>query len=184
VRHLVWLEPGHVDWREAVDPQPTADAAIVRPLAVARCDLDPLMAAYGIFPGPYPVGHELVGELIRVGAGVSRHAVGDRVVVPFQVSCGGCAACCDGRFAACHVYRARAGSAFGFGSAGGGHGGAVADQLFVPAVLRLVAAGRFTPRSIVTTVVPFDQAADVWLEAPSTKLVLERAAAAANGGRR
>lgn len=36
------------------------------------------------------------------------------------------------RFAACHTYRAPAGASFGFGAAGGGHGGAVADLLAVP----------------------------------------------------
>ena len=53
--------------------------------------------------------------------------------MPFQVSCGTCVACRDGRFGACRTYRARAGAAFGFGEAGGGHGGAVADVLAVPA---------------------------------------------------
>lgn len=133
MRHLVWREPGRLAWEEAEDPLPASTEAIVAPLAAARCDLDPLMAANGIFPGPYPVGHEVVGQIAAVGAAVHRHAVGERVIVPFQVSCGGCEACRDGRFAACHTYRAQAGAAFGFGAAGGGHGGAVADLLRVPA---------------------------------------------------
>jgi threonine dehydrogenase-like Zn-dependent dehydrogenase len=138
VRHLVWQEPGRLGWEEADDPQPGPGEAVVRPLAVARCDLDPVMAAFGVFPGPYPVGHEVAGEVVAAGDGVRGHAVGDRVVVPFQVSCGACAACRDGRFAACATYRARAGAAFGFGPAGGGHGGAVADRLLVPAADHLL----------------------------------------------
>lgn len=132
MRHLVWLEAGRLEWQDAPDPEPGPGEAVVRPLAVARCDLDPAMAAFGVFPGPYPVGHEVAAEVLEVGAGVLRHAPGDRVVVPFQVSCGGCGACHDGRFAACHTHRAKAGAAFGFGPAGGGHGGAVADRLLVP----------------------------------------------------
>lgn len=132
MRHLVWQRPGVLEWEEAGDPTPGPNDAVVRPLAVARCDLDPAMAAAGLFPGPYPVGHEVVGEILAVGGGVERHGVGDRVVVPFQVSCGGCIACRDGRYAACHSHRAPAGAAFGFGAAGGGHGGAVADALLVP----------------------------------------------------
>src|SRR5262249_14498686 len=107
--------------------------ALVHPLAVARCDLDQPMAALGFFPGPFPVGHETVAEVIAIGDEVNTYRVGDRVLVPFQVSCGVCVACRDGRFGACHTYRARAGGAFGFGEAGGGHGGAVADVLAVPA---------------------------------------------------
>jgi alcohol dehydrogenase len=132
MRHLVWKEPGRLRWEETEDPELTPTGVIVRPLAVARCDLDPIMAAAGLFPGPFAVGHEVVGEVLELGAGVTHHKVGDRVIVPFQVSCGGCKPCRDGRFAACHTYRAPAGAAFGFGPAGGGHGGAVADMLLVP----------------------------------------------------
>ncbi len=139
MRHLVYVEPGIVEWQEVPDPDlPDAAAALVRPLAVARCDLDASMAAFGIFPGPFPVGHEVVAEVLAVGSAVRRHHVGDRVVVPFQVSCGACAACGRGHFAACEPYRARAGAAFGFGASGGGHGGAVADVLVVPAADHLL----------------------------------------------
>jgi threonine dehydrogenase-like Zn-dependent dehydrogenase len=133
VRQLVYRAPGEVAFEEADDPTlNAADAAIVRPLAIARCDLDPIMAAFGVFPGPYPVGHEVVAEVVDVGDAVRDHARGDRVVVPFQVSCGACDACSGGRFAACVPHRARAGAAFGFGEAGGGHGGGVAERLAVP----------------------------------------------------
>ncbi len=133
MRQLVFEAAGQVAWQDADDVQlADAAAAVVRPLAVARCDLDPVMAALGIFPGPYAVGHEVVAEVLEVGDALGAHAVGDRVVVPFQVSCGGCVACHGGRFAACHTHRAPAGAAFGFGQAGGGHGGAVADRLLVP----------------------------------------------------
>jgi alcohol dehydrogenase len=42
----------------------------------------------------------------------------------------------------------------------------------LPAVLRLVAAGRFDPRRIQTTIAPFEQAREAWLEDPQRKLVL------------
>ena len=133
MRHLVFEEPGRVAFQDADEPAlPDGAAAIVRPLAIARCDLDPIMAATGAFPGPFPVGHETVAEVVSAGDEVEGHRPGDRVVVPFQVSCGACVACRGGRFAACHTYRAKAGAAFGFGQAGGGHGGAVADRLVVP----------------------------------------------------
>ena len=57
MRHLVYTEPGTVQWQQAPDPEPGISYAIVLPLAVARCDLYIAMAGFGIFPGPYPVGH-------------------------------------------------------------------------------------------------------------------------------
>jgi alcohol dehydrogenase len=139
VRALTYVEPGVVRWEDVPAPEITdPGAALVRPLAVARCDLDSAMAAFGLFPGPYPVGHEAVAEVVATGGAVTRWRPSDRVVVPFQVSCGQCPACADGRFAACHRYRARSGGAFGFGPSGGGHGGAVADLLLVPAADHLL----------------------------------------------
>src|SRR5580658_4031047 len=130
MRQLAFLDAGKLAWQDVPEPQaPDAAGALVRPLAVARCDLDQPMAAMGFFPGPFPVGHEMVAEVIAIGDEVSARRVGERVLVPFQVSCGTCVACRDGRFGACHTYRARAGAAFGFGEAGGGHGGAVAGAL-------------------------------------------------------
>ena len=139
MQQLTFVEPGTVAWQDAPDPVLTdPGAALVRPLAVARCDLDLAMAAFGIFPGPFAVGHETVAEVVEVGEAVGGFAPGDRVIVPFQVSCGSCRACDGRRFAACEPYKAKAGAAFGFGEAGGGHGGAVADLLLVPAADHLL----------------------------------------------
>ncbi len=74
------------------------------------------------------------------------------MIVPFQVSCGSCPACDGRRFAACEPYKAKAGAAFGFGEAGGGHGGAVADLLLVPAADHmLVAAPPSLPDAVACT---------------------------------
>ncbi len=132
MQQLVFVEPGTVEWQDAPDPRPGPGQVVVRPLAVARCDLDIAMAAFGIFPGPFPVGHEIAAEVVAVGADVRRVAPGQRVAVPFQVSCGVCNHCRERRYAACEPNWARAGAAFGFGEAGGGHGGGMADLLLVP----------------------------------------------------
>src|SRR3954462_14304684 len=39
------------------------------------------------------IGHEFMGEVVDLGHGVSNLKVGDRVVVPFPISCGACTAC-------------------------------------------------------------------------------------------
>uniref|UniRef100_A0A5Q5BH91 Alcohol dehydrogenase GroES-like protein n=2 Tax=unclassified Mycobacterium TaxID=2642494 RepID=A0A5Q5BH91_MYCSS len=132
MRQLVFVEPGRLEWQDVPDPEPGPGQAVIHPLAVARCDLDSAMAGFGIFPGPYPVGHEIAGEVADVGDGVESVRPGQRVAVPFQVSCGHCAFCDRGRYAACEPRYARAGAAFGFGPAGGGHGGGIADLLVVP----------------------------------------------------
>jgi threonine dehydrogenase-like Zn-dependent dehydrogenase len=139
MRQLAYTRPGHVEWQQVPEPE-LADpgAALVTPLAVARCDLDAPMVARGVFPGPFPVGHETAGVVTATGTEVRRHRPGDTVIVPFQISCGHCGPCRAGTFAACATYMAPIGGSFGFGSAGGSHGGAVADLLLVPAADHLL----------------------------------------------
>ena len=148
VLHLVFTEPGSLEWQQAPDPEAGFGQVLVRPLAVSRCDLDIAMAAFGIFPGPFPVGHEIAAEVVEVGPGVTRVRTGQRVAVPFQVSCGTCRPCSDRRYAACEPNQARAGAAFGFGEAGGGHGGGMADLLLIPDADHLLMAA---PESISDT---------------------------------
>lgn len=82
MRQLVFMQAGQVAWQEVPDPELSDPrGALVRPLAVARCDLDHPMAAFGLFPGPFAVGHETVAEVIAVGERVSERRVGERVLV-------------------------------------------------------------------------------------------------------
>jgi threonine dehydrogenase-like Zn-dependent dehydrogenase len=99
----------------------TAENAIVRPIVVGRCDGDSLpihrhvsrpmqaglkagvidpavghMCGPVTFAGPFAIGHECVAEVVEVGAAVTGVTVGDRVVVPWAVSCGTCAHCARG----------------------------------------------------------------------------------------
>jgi threonine dehydrogenase-like Zn-dependent dehydrogenase len=155
VRQLTYVEAGVVRWRDVPDPALTDPAgALVAPLAVARCDLDRPMAVQGLFPGPFGVGHEIVAEVVEVGPDVTRVRPGDRVLVPYQVSCGACAACADGRFGGCRTYRGQVGAAFGFGPAGGGHGGGLSDLLPVPAAdhLLIPAPAGIAPAALCTLV--------------------------------
>jgi alcohol dehydrogenase len=103
MRQLTCTGVGKLEWREVPEPRIAADRdALVRPLAVARCDID-LPLASGGFPlrGPFAVGHECVAEVVAVGDAVRGLSLGQRVVVSFQVSCGDCGQCARGRSAIC-----------------------------------------------------------------------------------
>lgn len=106
MRQLTCIGPSKLEWREVDPPRlEAAGDALVRPLAVARCDIDPFLIT-GLLPqrGPFALGHEAVVEVVDVGDAVTRHAVGDRAVVSFQLSCGRCARCGSGRSASCEDY--------------------------------------------------------------------------------
>lgn len=134
MRALWYLKPGELEWRDVPEPELDGpDAAIVRPLAVATCDLDgPIVRGEVPAPGPFPVGHEFVAEVVAVGASVTSVAADDRVSVPFQISCGQCPRCRAGLTADCRSVPA--GSAYGMGPLSDGlrWAGAVADLVGVP----------------------------------------------------
>jgi alcohol dehydrogenase len=79
--------------------------ALVRPLAVARCDID-LFLTSGAFPArePFALGHECVGEVVALGDAVRGLEIGQRVVVAFQNSCGACRSCRAGHTANCDQF--------------------------------------------------------------------------------
>ena len=78
------------------------------------------------------IGHENLGEVIEVGAGVTKLSVGDRVVLPFNIGCGFCENCEQGRTGFClTVNPGVAGGAYGFAGMGGYSGGQ-AEYLRVP----------------------------------------------------
>ena len=159
MRELRLLRAGRLAWQER-EPPVLADEsdAIVRPFLAGRCDGDTLpihrpvsralqagMALRLVdpvvgcicgrvpFKGPLGIGHECVAQVVAVGRGVERVAVGQTVVVPWAVSCGTCARCLRGLTSKCgRTNGGRELAAFGFGPASGPWGGMVADELRVP----------------------------------------------------
>ncbi|MFI5215284.1 MAG: zinc-binding dehydrogenase [Candidatus Limnocylindria bacterium] len=103
MQQLTCIDPSKLEWREVPAPRIQGDGeALVRPLAVARCDIDRFLVS-GLFPlrGPFALGHECVGEVTALGDAVRGLAIGQRVVVAFQISCGRCPSCAAGRSALC-----------------------------------------------------------------------------------
>lgn len=132
MKQLTVVEPGRVEWIEAPEPAlQGAGEVLVRPLAVALCDLDASIVS-GEFPLQTPValGHEFVAEVVDVGDAVKGVKPGDRAVVPFQISCGACSRCRRGQTGDCETVPRL--SMYGFGAFGGDWGGALSDLVRVP----------------------------------------------------
>jgi threonine dehydrogenase-like Zn-dependent dehydrogenase len=116
-------------------PEPvihSAVQAIVRPIAVAVCDLD-IAYLMGLLPTePYAFGHEFTAEVIAVGDAVTSVQPGDVVTVPFQISCGSCTRCRSSRSLDCTTVPPL--STYGLEPFGGGDvwGGACAEYVLVP----------------------------------------------------
>lgn len=132
MRQLMFLGPRQLQWRDAPDPRlEDAAGALVRPVAVATCDLDPaIIRGMAPFPGPFPLGHECIADVVEVGAEVTAVRPGQRVVVPFQISCGTCDRCLRGLTANCRTVPGS--SMDGMGDRGGPWGGMPADLVHVP----------------------------------------------------
>src|ERR1700689_2226483 len=78
------------------------------------------------------LGHEITGEVIEKGSDVEMLNVGDLVTVPFNIACGRCRNCREGKTGIClTVNPARPGAAYGYVDMGGWVGGQ-AEYVLVP----------------------------------------------------
>jgi threonine dehydrogenase-like Zn-dependent dehydrogenase len=132
VQQLTYTGPNDLEWREAHAPALTSDrAALVRPKAVATCDLDALIVTgESPFPAPFPIGHECVAEVVDLGDAVTSLRPGELVSVPFQISCGECERCRRGLTGNCSGVAFM--SSYGFGPAVEKWGGFFSDLVCVP----------------------------------------------------
>jgi threonine dehydrogenase-like Zn-dependent dehydrogenase len=133
MQQLIFQDAGTYAWHETAEPELTSpEQAIVRPLLVACCDLD-VAVAEGRLPLPagHAVGHEGIGEVVAIGDEVRGVRVGDRVVIPFQISCGQCRECRRGVTGSCGALPLMA--MYGMAPlAGLDGGGFMADLVHVP----------------------------------------------------
>lgn len=98
-------------------PEPAAGEALIRITLTTICgtDLHIVRAEYPVAEGLI-IGHEPVGVIEQLGAGVTGYAVGDRVVVGAITPCGQCFACLSGHLSQCGReagYKALGGWRFG-----------------------------------------------------------------------
>src|SRR5215213_4550640 len=139
MRALVWH--GKRDVRVDSVPDPTIEEptdVIVRVTTTGLCGSD--LHLYEVL-GPFLdegdiLGHEPMGIVEEVGSAVTEVARGDRVVIPFNVSCGTCAMCSTGLHSQCETTQVReqgtGASLFGYTRLYGSVPGGQAEYLRVP----------------------------------------------------
>jgi propanol-preferring alcohol dehydrogenase len=102
---------------DVATPTPAAGEVLVRVTAAGICHTE-LHFESGLLDlgvAPLTLGHEIVGRIERVGAGVPAERVGERVIVYYYVGCGACAHCLAGDENLCGALRAE----YGFVTDGG-----------------------------------------------------------------
>lgn len=95
---------GQMPWLANLpDPTPTPDGVVlaVRATGLCRSDWHGWMGHDPDIRLPHVPGHELAGEVVAVGARVTRWRIGDRVTVPFVCACGVCPQCQAGQQQVC-----------------------------------------------------------------------------------
>jgi L-iditol 2-dehydrogenase len=98
-------EPGAVRLESRPRPEPGPGEMVLRLRCAGLCGTDLFKIHYGTVSPGTVLGHEVVGTVEALGAGVTGFAQGDRVVVPHHVSCGTCALCRRGSETLCPVFR-------------------------------------------------------------------------------
>src|SRR5947209_8119953 len=139
MRALTWQ--GNLDVRVTDVPDPRIQEpndAIIAVTSTAICGSD--LHLYGVL-GPYlspgdVLGHETMGVVTEVGADITNLVPGDRVVIPFNISCGHCWMCTRGLYAQCETTQVReqgkGAALFGYTSLYGSVPGGQAQFLRVP----------------------------------------------------
>ena len=141
------------DMRVETVPVPRIGAGelLIRVATCGICGTDLKKIHMGSHSAPRIFGHEMAWIVVAVGEGVTRYAVGDRVMTFHHVPCGECYYCRKGTPAQCPLYK-KTGVTAGFEPSGGGFAEYIRVMDFV------VAYGGVVP---IPDDVPFEQAAFV-----------------------
>ena len=146
-RGVAYIEPGKVEVRTIEYPKLKMPAAedkpfggkdaphgvILKIVSTNICGSDQHMVrGRTTAPKGLILGHEITGEIIEKGNDVEMLEIGDLVTVPFNIACGRCRNCREGRTGIClTVNPARPGAAYGYVDMGGWMGGQ-AEYVMVP----------------------------------------------------
>lgn len=146
MKALTWHGKHDIRCESVPDPEiQDARDAIIKVTACAICGSD-LHLYNGVMPDMHSgdiMGHETMGEVVEVGKDTKNLKVGDRVVVPFTISCGECFFCQRGFFSGCErsnpnpskvkeMWGNSPAGLFGYTHLLGGYSGGQAEYLRVP----------------------------------------------------
>src|SRR3954463_14927478 len=130
-RGVAYMGPGKVEVQDIAYPElalgsrKTEHGAILKIVATNICGSDQHMVrGRTTAPEGLILGHEITGEVIETGRDVEFVKVGDLVSVPFNIACGRCRNCKEGKTGVClNVNPSRPGAAYGYVDMGGWIGG-------------------------------------------------------------
>jgi glutathione-independent formaldehyde dehydrogenase len=140
-RCVVYVGPGKVEVHDIGYPELSLPeqnrkcehGVILRVVSTNICGSDQHMVrGRTTAPAGQTLGHEITGEVIEAGRDVEFIKVGDLCSVPFNIACGRCRMCKEGKTGIClNVNPARPGAAYGYVDMGGWKGGQ-AEYVMVP----------------------------------------------------
>jgi glutathione-independent formaldehyde dehydrogenase len=130
-RGVVYMGPGKVEVQSidfpklAMGSRQCQHGVILKIISTNICGSDQHMVrGRTTAPAGLVLGHEITGEIIEKGRDVEFLEVGDIVSVPFNIACGRCRNCKEGRTGIClNVNPSRPGAAYGYVDMGGWVGG-------------------------------------------------------------
>jgi len=138
MRAMTYRGPFRVRVEDKPDPEIRhPNDAVVRVTRAAICGSD-IHLYHGLMPDlrmGHTFGHEFIGVVEELGPEVDNLKIGDKVLVPFNISCGFCYFCSRGLVSNCHNTNPNAtavGGIYGYSHTAGGYDGGQAEYVRVP----------------------------------------------------
>ena len=105
MRAAVYHPPNDIRVEEVPVPKIGDGEILLKVRACGVCGTDVLKVTRSLPKKPVVLGHELVGDVVEIGKGVSSFKVGERLVVAHHVPCGQCHYCRHGNHSMCRHFK-------------------------------------------------------------------------------
>jgi L-iditol 2-dehydrogenase len=102
MRAAMYYNNRDVRLEEVPTPKIGPGELLVKVIASGICGSD-VLEWYRVKKAPLVLGHEISGEIVKVGEGINRYKVGDRVFVAHHIPCNTCHYCLNGHHTACET---------------------------------------------------------------------------------